>query len=91
MRETAVERRLIKQVVAAGGLCYKWMPITKGLPDRVVILPGGRIFFIETKTEGGKVEPAQAAMHNKMRARGVEVEVLYTTRQVDEWVEAHRE
>lgn len=90
MRESSVERRLIKEVNAAGGLCYKVMPVTAGLPDRMVILPGGRIFLIETKAPGGRLRPAQRVVHARMADRGVEVVVLSSTEEVADWVEAHQ-
>lgn len=90
MRETSVEKRLIKKVHEVGGLCYKVMPVTAGLPDRLVILPGGRIFLIETKAQGGEVRPAQKILHERMAERGVIVVLLWTSQQVDEWVSQQR-
>jgi hypothetical protein len=89
VRETVVERRLMKKVREAGGLCFKWVPIVAGLPDRVVILPGGRIFLVETKAPGGEVRPAQAVMHSRMAERGVQVVLLWDSAQVDAWVAEH--
>ena len=43
MREKTVEQKLVKAVKAAGGICPKWTaPGFDGLPDRIVLLPGGR-------------------------------------------------
>ena len=42
MREKTVEQKLVKAVKAAGGICPKWTaPGFDGLPDRIVLLPGG--------------------------------------------------
>lgn len=89
MRETSVEKRLIKQVKKAGGICIKIMPIVAGLPDRLVLLPGGRLFLVETKAPGGRLRPMQRVFRERAGAIGVPVAVLSTTGQVDRWVEGH--
>ena len=53
MLERDVERHLVNGVKAQGGKAYKWVsPGTPGVPDRIAILPGGRIIFIEVKRPG---------------------------------------
>lgn len=89
MRETAVERRLIKQVREAGGICMKVMPIVAGYPDRLVLLPGNRLYLVETKAPGGRLRPMQRVFQERAEAIGVPVAVLYNKEQVDEWVTAH--
>jgi hypothetical protein len=91
MRETAVEKRLIKQARAVGGDAMKIMPVVRGYPDRLVILPYGRFFFVETKAPDGKLRPDQIAFKNRVARMGIEVHVLYTTKEVDAWVRAHAE
>ena len=60
MREKQTEQRLVKAVKAAGGICPKLVsPGTDGMPDRMVLLPGGRIGFVEVKTPGQKPRPLQ--------------------------------
>jgi hypothetical protein len=48
-------------VEALDGKCLKWVcPGWRGVPDRIILLPGGRIYFVETKRpKGGKLEPLQ--------------------------------
>ena len=87
MRETSVERRLMKKVKEAGGICVKMMPIVAGLPDRLVLLPGGRIFLVETKAPKGEVRPAQSVWHERAATVGTEIYILWTSVQVDAWVE----
>ena len=51
--EKQTERHLCRMVKDLGGECYKWVsPGCSGVPDRIVILPGGKIFFVELKSEG---------------------------------------
>lgn len=48
--EKDIERKLRKKVEAFGGCCLKWVcPGWSGVPDRIVLLPGGRVIFCETK------------------------------------------
>lgn len=86
MRETAVEKRLMLKVRKAGGICMKVMPVVAGYPDRLVLLPGGRLFLIETKAPRGRLEPIQRVFIQRAKAIGVEVAVLYDSAQVDAWV-----
>lgn len=54
--EREVEAKLRKTVNSFGGWCLKWVcPGWAGVPDRIVLLPGGRIWFIETKRPKGGV------------------------------------
>lgn len=53
MRENAVEANICRQVKALGGVAWKWIsPGRQGVPDRICILPGGRIIFVELKRPG---------------------------------------
>lgn len=48
--EREIEAKLRKLVKEHGGFCLKWSsPGSSGVPDRIVLLPGGRVYFIETK------------------------------------------
>lgn len=60
-RESSVERYLVKRVKELGGEAYKFVsPGRRGVPDRLVVLPGGRLFFVECKAPGQKVRATQA-------------------------------
>jgi len=77
MREKQVEQKLVKAVKAAGGLCPKFVsPGTAGMPDRLVLLPGGRILFVEVKAPGKKPRPLQIHRHEQLRALGFRVVVI---------------
>lgn len=53
MRESELERRFRRLTMQAGGKAYKFVsPGNDGVPDRIVILPGGRIGFVELKRPG---------------------------------------
>ena len=50
--EKDVEAYLVRQVKKLGGRCLKWSSMNNvGVPDRVVILPDGVIWFIEVKRD----------------------------------------
>lgn len=71
MIENDVEKYLIRQVKAAGGLCWKWIsPGRRGVPDRIVVLPGGGIYFVELKAPGKTERPDQVLVQKKLRSMG---------------------
>jgi hypothetical protein len=61
MRERDIERYLRVRVEALGGRALKWVsPGVIGVPDRILLLPGGRIAFCEVKAPGEKPNRIQA-------------------------------
>ena len=71
MREIKVENALTAAVKQRGGLCLKWVsPSTVGVPDRIVIMPNAKVYFVETKAPGKPLSPMQAKMIKELRARG---------------------
>jgi hypothetical protein len=77
MKEQTVEQKLIKAVKAAGGIAPKLScPGMAGMPDRLVLLPGGSIGFVEVKSPGEKPRPLQVARMDALRKLGFKVYVL---------------
>lgn len=60
--EKDIETKLRKMVERHGGKCLKWVcPGWVGVPDRIVLLPGARVLFVETKRpKGGNIAKMQA-------------------------------
>lgn len=85
MKETEVEKVLRLEVKDLGGWAIKFLPSVRGLPDRIILLPGGKILFVETKSPTGTVKPHQSVVHNRLRRLGFTVLVLSTTAAVREW------
>lgn len=64
MREKQIERKLVNAVKAAGGIAPKFVsPGYDGMPDRLLLLQGGRMAFVEVKALGEKPRPLQTARH----------------------------
>ena len=77
MKEKTIEQHLVHIVKKAGGLCPKFVsPGMDGMPDRLVLLPEGRIAFIEVKAPGKKPRPLQLHRHEQLRKLGFHVFVL---------------
>lgn len=84
MRETIVEQALTRAVHARGGLCWKFTsPGTAGVPDRIVILPEGKIGFIEVKAPGQHPRPIQQHRIAQLRARHIPALVLDHPNQIE--------
>lgn len=74
MREATVEARLRRLVERAGGKCLKWVsPGHTGVPDRIILMPGGRVYFAETKAPGEKERARQEYVQRKLRELGFTV------------------
>lgn len=72
--EKNTEAYLRDRVKSLGGRSYKWVsPGCSGVPDRIVILPGGRVFFVELKSEGKTSTDQQKKRQAELRALGCTV------------------
>ena len=69
-----------------GGLCEKIAPTRWGMPDRLVLLPGGRVYLVELKAATGSVRPAQAVWHRKAAERGTKVVVIQGQADLQAWL-----
>lgn len=83
--EEFIEGYLVKQVKAAGGLCFKFTSGVAGVPDRIVILQGSTV-FVETKAPGGTPRKLQRVRMAQMAEAGADVRVIDTRPQVDELI-----
>lgn len=77
MREKQIEQKLVQETGKSGGICPKFTsPGFAGMPDRLLLLPHGRMAFVELKAPGQKPRPLQAARHRLLRGLGFRVYVL---------------
>ncbi len=86
--EAKVENALYNGVVDdLGGLCIKLNPLWYvGIPDRLVLLPGGRIFFIELKARTGRYGQNQHWWRDTLRRLGFKYEALWTISAVEQFL-----
>lgn len=83
MREKTLEQKFAAAVRNAGGIAPKFTsPGFDGVPDRLALLPGGRMAFVEVKAPGEKPRPLQEARHRLLRRLGFKVYVLDDKRQI---------
>jgi len=75
--ESVIEKRLKKEIELIGGKALKFIsPGVSGVPDRIVLLPHGRIVFIELKAPGKKLRAMQEYRAKELRALGFDVRVI---------------
>lgn len=83
MREKAIEQKLTLMVKKQGGICPKFVsPGFDGMPDRIVLLPGGYMAFVEVKAPGKKPRALQTSRHVLLRRLGFRVYVLDNEEQI---------
>ena len=83
MLERAIEQRLVEAVRKAGGLCPKFVsPGWDGVPDRIVLLPGGKLGFVELKAPGQKLRPLQRRRREQRECLGFRVFVIDGVEQI---------
>lgn len=77
--EKEIEAKLVKVVKRHGGLCLKWVcPGWAGVPDRIVLLPGGKVIFVELKRpKGGVISARQKWWADKLRVLGFDHYYVY--------------
>lgn len=83
--EKEIERKLKVLVEGElGGLCLKWVcPGWSGVPDRILLFPGGRVYFVELKRpKGGKVEALQKWWKRRLEGLGFTVWHVYSADQL---------
>lgn len=88
MRESKIEAHLRDETRKRGGRAYKWVsPGNNGVPDRMVLMPGGRIWFVELKAPGKAPTKLQLSQHKRLRELGFQVSVIDSIEGVDALME----
>ena len=85
--EKYLERKLCAEVKAMGGIAYKFVsPGRRGVPDRMCVLPGGRVVFVELKSYGKKPTPLQEIEIGRLKDLGFEVFVIDSSEKLDKLI-----
>ena len=91
MRERDIEKKMLNAVRKMGGEAFKWVsPGNDGVPDRIVMLPGGRLIFVELKADRGRLSPVQKIQIRRIQKLGQEVEVVQGMDGLEEFLERIR-
>ena len=84
MTEKQIEQKLVNAVRTKGGLAPKFVsPGFDGVPDRIVLLPCGRIAFVELKAKGRKMRPLQVKRKSQLEALGFSVYCIDNVKQIE--------
>ena len=83
MREKTIEAKLVQTVKSMGGLAPKFVsPGFDGMPDRIVLLPHGKMAFVEVKAHGKKPRPLQVRRKSQLESLGFSVYCLDDATQI---------
>lgn len=86
MLEREIEAYFVKSVKALGGIAYKFNSLSnRGVSDRIVVLPNGEAWFIELKTERGRLSALQEGFARDMRRLNQNYACLNSIEAVDRW------
>lgn len=88
MLEKELEKKLVDKVKRKGGRAYKFIsPGNSGVPDRLVVLPGGRVGFAEMKkSPQEKPTPLQKAQIRFLKKLGCFAEVVDSEKAIDDFI-----
>lgn len=86
--EKKLERNLVAKVKELKGWAIKLLPFqVAGLPDRLVLMPFGKMYFVEMKSTGKKPTKIQIIIHKRLEALGFPVHVIDTTEKLIKFIE----
>jgi streptogramin lyase len=87
MLEKEIEAYLVRQVEGLGGKAWKFVsPAHRGVADRVVLLPSGAVWFVEVKTEVGRLSPLQEVFRREVNTCNGNYVCLYGKKDVELWL-----
>jgi len=87
VKESTIEKHLVAQVKALGGMAYKFTsPAHRGVADRVVCLPDGQTWFVELKAPGGRLSELQKIFAEDMARMNQRYVCLWSKEHVEEWL-----
>lgn len=88
LKESDIEKYLVYKVKSIKGIAYKFTsPQRRSVPDRIVLLPQGNIYFIELKAPNKKPTILQTLEHERIKSLGFDVIVIDTKEKVNKFIE----
>lgn len=91
MLEKDIERKLMMRVKGAGGLALKFIsPNFVGVPDRIILMPNGKVAFAELKAKSKKPRPIQIRRIEQLRKLGFKVYVIDNTQMIGDVIDEIR-
>lgn len=91
MKEAGIEKRLKNEIEKIGGKALKFVsPGVSGVPDRILLLPHGKMIFVELKAPGKKPSPIQEYRAKEYRALGFDVRCIDSTESIMELIKEVR-
>lgn len=85
--ESDIERYFVTRLTAQKCMVFKFVsPGHAGVPDRLVIAPSGRIYFVELKRPTGKLRKLQEYTRKKLQKQNCDVRVVMSKKDVDYFV-----
>lgn len=87
--EKSYERQLVIAVRERGGVALKQTSqYRRGIPDRLILLPGARTEWVELKSDGKKPTKLQRLTHEELRALGYRVTVIDSQKALDDYLKS---
>jgi hypothetical protein len=88
IREVSLESQLVKEVESRGAKCWKFVsPGMVGVPDRICILPNGRVVFVEMKAPGRPLQPLQVKRAEELKKLGHRVYKLDSVESIQRFLQ----
>ena len=86
--EKHLEAKFRKAVIAKGGLALKWVsPGYSGVPDRIVLMPGGKVYFVELKNGAKEPDPLQKIVHRELIKLGFDVRTIGFNHEISDFID----
>jgi len=87
MLESQIEEWLNKKIKEIGGLSFKWVsPGNPGVPDRIYVFPNNQVYFVELKTESGRLSNIQKWQRQRLKDLGVNYRLVKGMQEAKEFV-----
>lgn len=88
MREKIIEQNLVKAIKDKGGFCLKFNTLSlNGMPDRLILLPKGKLAFVELKAPNKKPRAIQLKRIKQLEALGFKCFVIDDLKQIGEVID----